>query len=51
MAGALGDPPHSAVIVFRGVDPDLISAYAAKDPYVMAGLVSAWRVEPWNVVV
>lgn len=50
MAGALGDPPHGAAIVFRGVDIDEIEAFAKADPYVRAGLVSAWRVEPWNVV-
>jgi uncharacterized protein YciI len=50
MAGALGDPPHGAVIVFRGVESDAIEAFAGSDPYVQAGLVEAWRVEPWNVV-
>ncbi len=50
MAGALGDPPHGAAIVFRGVDPAQIERFAASDPYVEAGLVSARRVERWNVV-
>jgi uncharacterized protein YciI len=26
-------------------------AFVAEDPYVAAELVTAWRVEPWNVVV
>lgn len=50
MAGALGDPPHGAVIVFGDVERDAIEAFARSDPYVKAGLVAAWRVEPWNVV-
>lgn len=50
MAGAVGDPPHGAVIVFTGVEPDAIEEFARADPYVQAGLVAAWRVEPWNVV-
>lgn len=50
MAGALGDPPHGAVIVFGDVEPDAIEAFARSDPYVVAGLVTAWRVEPWNVI-
>ena len=50
MAGALGDPPHGAAIVFRDVDPEQIEAFVASDPYVKAGLVSNWRVERWNVV-
>jgi uncharacterized protein YciI len=50
MAGALGEPPHGAAIVFRGPPPEAIEAFARADPYVEAGLVTAWRVEPWNVV-
>ena len=50
MAGALGDPPHGAAIVFRDVGPEQIEAFAAEDPYVTAGLVTARRVERWNVL-
>jgi len=25
-------------------------AFAARDPYVLNGLVTKWRVRPWNVV-
>jgi len=50
MAGAVGDPPHGAVIVFGGVERDVIEAFVRSDPYVEAGLVVAWRVEPCNVV-
>jgi hypothetical protein len=50
MAGAVGDPPHGAVIVFGDVEPEAIETFARSDPYVEAGLVTAWRVEPWNVV-
>lgn len=50
MGGALGDPPHGAAIVFRGVDGAAVEAFAREDPYVAAELVLAWRVEPWNVV-
>jgi uncharacterized protein YciI len=50
MAGALGDPPTGAAIVFRGVDRDDIEAFVVGDPYVRAGLVTQWRVELWNVV-
>lgn len=50
MAGALGDPPHGAAIVFRGVEPGEIEAFASEDPYVQAGLVTARRVERWSLV-
>jgi uncharacterized protein len=51
MAGALGDPAHGAVIVFRGVSPEDVEAFARTDPYLEAGLVKQWRVEAWNVVI
>ena len=50
MAGALGDPPHGAAFVFRVEDPAEIDGFVEADPYVAAGLVTGWRVEPWNVV-
>ncbi|MGI8413021.1 MAG: YciI family protein [Solirubrobacteraceae bacterium] len=50
LAGALGDPPHGAAIVFRGVDRGGVEAFAAADPYVRAGLVKQRRVELWNLV-
>ncbi len=48
IAGAVGDPPHSGLIVFR--DAADAEAFTREDPYVEAGLVTAWRVEPWTVV-
>lgn len=50
MAGPLGDPPHGAAIVFRTADPEAAEQFAQADPYVQAGLVTARRVELWNVV-
>ncbi len=50
MAGALGDPPHAGALVFQGVDPSEIEAFAQGDPYMEAGLIAAWRVERWNLV-
>jgi uncharacterized protein YciI len=50
MAGALGDPPHGAAIVFTGVEDAQIEEFVRGDPYVEAGLVTGWRIELWNVV-
>lgn len=50
MAGATGEPVTGAVIVFAGVRPEDVERFAAADPYVVAGLVASWRIEPWNVV-
>ena len=50
MAGALGEPPHGAAIVFRDAEPGAIERFVEGDPYVQAGLVRDWRIERWNVV-
>lgn len=43
-AGAAGDPVEGAVFLFKGADRDAIEAFVAADPYVKAGLVTAWCV-------
>jgi uncharacterized protein YciI len=51
MAGAIGDPPHGGVLVFRDLEPSVIEEFVQSDPYVKGGVVTAWRIEPWNVVI
>ena len=51
MAGALGDPPDGALLVFRAENADAVERFARADPYVTNGLVKTWRVRPWNVVI
>lgn len=51
MAGAVGDPVEGALLVFTVDDPSEVEAFVQRDPYVNEGLVTAWRVQPWNVVV
>jgi uncharacterized protein len=46
MGGALGDPPHGGLLVFAS-NAEL---FVELDPYVASGIVTAWRIEPWNVV-
>ena len=50
LAGALGDPPHGAALVFQGVSPERMEEFAREDPYVRAGLVRDWRIERWTLV-
>jgi uncharacterized protein YciI len=50
MAGALGTPPTGGAFVWRGVSPEAIERFTAADPYVEAGLVTAQRIERWNLV-
>jgi uncharacterized protein YciI len=51
LGGALTDPADAAVLVFRGDSPAIAEAFAGKDPYVLNGLVKAWRVRKWMTVV
>jgi uncharacterized protein YciI len=48
MAGAVGDPPHAGLLVFRSADD--AAAFRDADPYGEAGLVLKATVEPWTVV-
>jgi uncharacterized protein YciI len=50
MAGALGDPPSGAAFALKGVGLEEIEEFVRGDPYVEAGLVTSWRVEPWKLV-
>ncbi|QEC49034.1 hypothetical protein FSW04_16620 [Baekduia soli] len=50
LAGPVGEPtPTGAVLVFTS--EQAASDFAAKDPYVQAGVATAHRVEPMHVVV
>jgi uncharacterized protein len=51
MAGAHGDPPDGATLVFIGPDGSAAQRFAEHDPYVLNGLVTDWQVRPWHVVV
>lgn len=50
MAGALGDPPSGGALVFADTPVSDIEAFVAADPYNQAGLITGWRVQPWNLV-
>lgn len=51
MAGALGDPADSALLVFQTPDKSAAEDFARNDPYVINGLVTRWEVKPWAVVI
>jgi uncharacterized protein YciI len=50
MAGALTEPVDGAVFVFATNDRSIVKDFVANDPYVREGLVTAWRIRSWNVV-
>ena len=49
MAGAVAEPADLAVLVWT--DPAAADTFVSLDPYVREGLVTRWRVRPWNVVI
>ena len=51
LGGVVADPIDGAVLLFQGESPKIVEAFVAADPYVKHGLVSRWRVRPWNTVV
>ena len=51
LAGALAEPVDGAVFVFSGASPSGAEEFARTDPYVINGLVTAWRVREWTTVV
>jgi len=51
LAGALADPADTGVLWFEGESPEVAAVFARNDPYVVNGLVTAWRVREWTTVV
>lgn len=51
LGGNFNDPPPGALLVFRAENAARVEEFAKSDPYVINGVVTAWRVREWNVVV
>ena len=51
MAGAFGDSPPGAVVIFREDGKAAAEAYVKNDPYVANGVVTDWKIRPWKVAV
>ncbi len=51
LGGVVADPIDGAVLLFQADSPKIVEAFVAADPYVKNGLVTRWRVRPWNTVV
>ena len=50
LAGALPDPYDRALLVWTA-PREVVERFVQSDPYVVHGLVTAWTVRPWNVVI
>jgi len=51
LAGAYGDGEPGSLFVWRVDDPATIERFVEGDPYVKNGVVTHWRIRPWNVVI
>jgi uncharacterized protein len=51
LGGALQQPTDTAILFFKGDDPEVASSFAENDPYVLNGLIKKWSVRPWITVV
>lgn len=51
LGGAFANPADGAAIVFKTDDQEKIATFVEKDPYVVNGLVTEWRIREWTVVV
>lgn len=51
LGGAFADPADGAAIAFKVDDKSKIEEFVEKDPYVVKGLVTGWRIREWTVVV
>jgi uncharacterized protein len=51
MAGAFDPPTDGALFLFRAESAAEVEDFVRRDPYVTNGVVTAWRVKPWNVVI
>ena len=49
--GATGSPPSGALFIFKAASASTVEAFVKNDPYVSAGLVTAWKVKEWTVAV
>ena len=49
LAGAL--KPSGALLIFRANEASDVERFVHADPYVTNGLITAWRILEWSVVV
>jgi uncharacterized protein YciI len=51
LGGALTEPTDGGVLLFQADSPETVNEFARKDPYVVNGLVTSFRVREWLTVV
>jgi uncharacterized protein YciI len=51
LAGAFVEPFDHALFVWSTADESIVRRFVEADPYVVNGLVTAWQIRSWNVVI
>ena len=51
LGGAFADDPPLGMLLFKSETSQVAEDFARADPYVINGVVSAWRVREWVTVV
>ena len=51
LAGAWNDPADGALLVFKVANREDVERFVEHDPYVKNGLVTAYQIRGWNVVI
>jgi uncharacterized protein YciI len=51
LLGGAFNPPDGALLVFRTDRQSEVEEFAKNDPYVINGLIKAWRVREWKVAI
>ncbi len=51
LGGAYAEPVDGALLVFKVGEKGEVEEFVRKDPYVKNGIVTAWKIRPWTVVV
>lgn len=51
MLGGAFDPATEAGLLFKVSDPSIIENFVKTDPYVINGLVKAWHIKKWTIVI
>jgi uncharacterized protein YciI len=49
LGGAVGEPPARGLLAFASAAD--AERFVAADPYMAAGLVTDWSIQPWTLVV
>jgi uncharacterized protein YciI len=51
LGGAFADDPPAGMLLFKAEAASVAEDFARGDPYVLNGVVSAWRVREWMTAV